>query len=58
MIESRWPRPFPSLQARTDDSPLKQRQTATMVDVAAAEKDQVISRNMGRLMADRYYGLL
>ena len=56
MVESRLPRRFPSLKARTDHSPLKA--TATMVDTAAAEIDQVISRNMGRLMADRYYGLL
>ena len=56
MVESRLPRRFPSLKARTDHSPLKA--TATMVDTAATEIDQVISHNMGRLIADRYYGLL
>ena len=41
-----------------DDQHHAAQATATMVDVAAAEIDHVISRNMGRLVADRYYGLL
>ena len=37
-------------------SPLNQA-TTTMVDVAAAEIDQVNSRSMERLVANSYYGL-
>ena len=41
-----------------DDQHHAAQATATMVDVAAAEIDHVNSRNIGRLVADRYYGLL
>jgi len=45
-------------RSEQDNQHQSARGTATMITVAAAGIDQVISRNIDREVADRYYGLL